>query len=114
MFSLQFGYSQRYSVSTLAFGKGSLKILGLTVKLAVSMQLYYCSLILVHLQRPMSGGLEDHLKRRKLLRDCTRMVCGIAKTLTDYASSVLSSQCLFIGMQKPKVNLANITTYPIC
>lgn len=62
------------------------------------MQLYYCSLILVHLQRPVSGGLEDHLERRTLLRDCAKMVCGIAKALTDYASSIMSSQCLFIGM----------------
>jgi len=31
-------------------------------------------------------------------------ICGIAMTLTDHASSVMSSQCLYIGMKAYPLN----------
>lgn len=64
---------------------------------AVSMQVYYCSLMLVHLHRPCSGGIAEFVNKQRRLRDWAATVCGIAKTTTDYASSVMTSQCLFIG-----------------
>lgn len=62
------------------------------------MQLYYCSLILVAMERPLLGGMSEYLEHRKVLSKYIKRVCGIAKTQDDYESSVLSSQCLFIGM----------------
>lgn len=64
---------------------------------AASMQLYYCSLILVHLHRPCAGGLNQYLEKQRSLKKWACFVCGIAKTSTDYASSIMSSQCVFIG-----------------
>lgn len=61
------------------------------------MQLYYCSLILVHLHRPYAGGLNEYLDKQRNLKKWACLVCGIAKTSTDYASSIMSSQCVFIG-----------------
>lgn len=61
------------------------------------MQLYYCSLILVHLHRPCAGGLNEYLDKQRSLKKWASVVCGIAKTSTDYASSIMSSQCVFIG-----------------
>lgn len=61
------------------------------------MQVYYCSIILVSLERPILGGMVDHLELRKTLSKCIQMVCGIAKTQEDYESSIMSSQCLYIG-----------------
>lgn len=61
------------------------------------MQLYYCSIILVVLVRPLLGGIGHYLEQRKILSKCATIVCGIAKGQDDYESSVMSSQCLFIG-----------------
>ncbi|KAI0886902.1 uncharacterized protein GGS22DRAFT_178901 [Annulohypoxylon maeteangense] len=63
----------------------------------VAMQLYYCSIILVALERPLLGGIGDYLELRKTLSRCVQIVCGIAKTQEDYESSVMSSQCLYIA-----------------
>ena len=63
------------------------------------MQLYYCSLILLHLHKPCYGGFKEYLARQKTLRKWASTVCGIAMSCTDYASSVMSSQCVFIGMR---------------
>ncbi|KAJ3545313.1 hypothetical protein NM208_g2570 [Fusarium decemcellulare] len=63
----------------------------------VAMQLYYCSLILLHLHRPSYGGYKEYLERQKTLKKWARMVCSIAMSCTDYASSVMSSQCVFIA-----------------
>ncbi|RSL83252.1 hypothetical protein CEP52_016765 [Fusarium oligoseptatum] len=63
----------------------------------IAMQLYYCSLILLHLHQPCYGGFKEYLERQKTLKKWARMVCGIAMTCTDYASSVMSSQCVFIA-----------------
>lgn len=65
------------------------------------MQLYYCSHILLLLHQPMLGGPEVYAQQRRSLRECINAVCGIAMTLNDFASSVMTSQCLFIGMSPP-------------
>ncbi|POR35126.1 hypothetical protein TPAR_04660, partial [Tolypocladium paradoxum] len=64
---------------------------------AVSMQIYYCSMILLHLHRPCSGGYEEYLDKQRRLKRWASMVCGVAKSSNDQASSTLSSQCIFIG-----------------
>ena len=61
------------------------------------MQLYYCSLILIHLDRPLGGGLNQYLKQQRQLKHCSKQICSIAVTQTDTASSIMSSQCVFIG-----------------
>ncbi|KAL5584342.1 hypothetical protein FOVSG1_013731 [Fusarium oxysporum f. sp. vasinfectum] len=64
---------------------------------AVSMQVYYCSRILLDLHRPCSGGYEEYLGKQRILKRWAGIVCGIAKSLSDHASSVLSSQCVFVA-----------------
>lgn len=64
---------------------------------AVAFQVYYCSHILLLLHVPAIGGLDEYTKQRKRLMECVRRVCGIGMTSTDYPSSFMSSQCLFIG-----------------
>ncbi|KAH7237205.1 hypothetical protein B0J15DRAFT_406581 [Fusarium solani] len=71
----------------------------------IAMQLYYCSLILLHLHQPCYGGFKEYLERQKTLKKWARMVCGIAMTCTDYAASVMSSQCVFIGNMATLVSL---------
>ncbi|RSL48845.1 hypothetical protein CEP53_009387 [Fusarium sp. AF-6] len=71
----------------------------------IAMQLYYCSLILLHLHQPCYGGFKEYLERQKTLKKWARMVCGIAMTCTDYAASVMSSQCVFIGNTATLVSL---------
>lgn len=61
------------------------------------MQVYYCSRILLDLHRPCFGGYEEYLGKQRILKRWAGTVCGIAKGLSDHASSVLSSQCVFIG-----------------
>ncbi|UPK90964.1 hypothetical protein LCI18_001899 [Fusarium solani-melongenae] len=63
----------------------------------IAMQLYYCSLILLHLHQPCYGGFKEYLERQKTLKKWARMVCGIAMTCTDYAASIMASQCVFIA-----------------
>ncbi|OTB05353.1 hypothetical protein M426DRAFT_319896 [Hypoxylon sp. CI-4A] len=63
----------------------------------VAIQLYYCSIILVLLSRPLLGGIGDYLEQRRVITGCVKMVCGIAKSQDDYESSVMSSQCVYIG-----------------
>ncbi|KAH7134307.1 fungal-specific transcription factor domain-containing protein [Dactylonectria macrodidyma] len=64
---------------------------------AVATQLYYCSRILLLLNRPQPGGFGIYAQQRANLMGFISKVCGIAMTLTDYPSSVMCSQCLFIA-----------------
>jgi hypothetical protein len=75
-----------YEVIILIFSKG------------VALQLYNCAHLLLILNRPSRGGLAEYMGLVKLKRKFVANICGIAMTLNDYASSVLSSQCLYIGM----------------
>ncbi|KAK4934817.1 hypothetical protein LTR10_024010 [Elasticomyces elasticus] len=62
-----------------------------------AMQVYNAARILLALHRPSPGGFAGFMKRRKQLDNFVDTICGIAITLTDYGSSVTSSQCLFIA-----------------
>ncbi|KIW28068.1 uncharacterized protein PV07_07752 [Cladophialophora immunda] len=63
----------------------------------VAMQMYNAARILLVLHRPSGGGLNGFMRRQKQLDKYAEAICGIAVTLTDYGSSVASSQCLFIA-----------------
>ncbi|KAF4467490.1 quinate transport [Fusarium albosuccineum] len=54
-------------------------------------------LILVCAHEPCLGGLETFMKRQSTIKESIEMVCGLGMTLTEDASSMLSSQCLFMG-----------------
>jgi hypothetical protein len=63
----------------------------------VALQLHFASQILLCLHEPCFGGLDTHLKRITKIQHCVNMICGVAMTLTDDASGLMSAQALFIG-----------------
>lgn len=63
----------------------------------LAMQVHHVSKILLAAHEPCLGGLESYLKRQCTIQDSIEMVCGIGMTLTEDASTMLSSQCMFIG-----------------
>ncbi|KAI5458839.1 hypothetical protein BGZ63DRAFT_362069 [Mariannaea sp. PMI_226] len=63
----------------------------------LAMQIHHVSRILVYAHEPSSGGMENFMNRQKTIRESVEVVCGIGTTITDDASSMLSSQCIFIG-----------------
>jgi hypothetical protein len=65
-------------------------------------QLHHCSRILLTAHEPHLDGIQGLLKRQKDIQKDIEMVCGIGMTLTEDASSMLSSQCLFIGKAHPQ------------
>ena len=93
MFSSQYGSIHQHLVCRFLIRKETM----LTAGLAVALQLYYCSRILLLLHRPLLGGLEMHVEMRKCLTQYAGIVCGIAMTLSDSSSAVMCSQSLFIG-----------------
>ncbi|KAM0215276.1 hypothetical protein ACHAQI_003056 [Fusarium lateritium] len=67
----------------------------------LAVQLHYCCRILIAAHEPHLSGIQGLLKRQRDIQTSIEMVCGIGMTLTEDASSMLSSQCLFIGMVLP-------------
>lgn len=63
----------------------------------VALQLNCCARILVLLHRPSLGGLNRYMEQQIVLARCVGYICGIAMTLSDDASCIMSSQCLFIA-----------------
>ncbi|KAF2788983.1 hypothetical protein K505DRAFT_341647 [Melanomma pulvis-pyrius CBS 109.77] len=68
-------------------------------------RLHYCARILIILHKPSFGGLHGHMTQQKLLKEAVNTVCGIAMTLGDAASSLVSSQCLYIGNVSPTISV---------
>ncbi|KAL4804487.1 fungal-specific transcription factor domain-containing protein [Aspergillus unguis] len=68
-----------------------------TPAFAVAVQLHCVAHILVYSHEPCIGGLDQYLERQTRIQQCVEIVCGIAMTLKDDSSCVLSSQCLFIA-----------------
>jgi hypothetical protein len=60
-------------------------------------QLHYSARILLLLHSPSRGGMQGYMKRQRLLEKSVETICGITIYLTDNASSLMSSQCLFVG-----------------
>ncbi|KAL4936593.1 hypothetical protein BDV06DRAFT_233258 [Aspergillus oleicola] len=68
-----------------------------TPAFAVAVQLHCVAHILIHAHEPCAGGLDHHVQRQTRIRQCVEVICGIAMTLKDDASCLISSQCLFIA-----------------
>ncbi|KAL5339456.1 fungal-specific transcription factor domain-containing protein [Aspergillus crustosus] len=68
-----------------------------TPAFAVAVQLHCVAHILICSHEPCLGGLDQHLERQARIRQGVEIICGIAMTLKDDASSLISSECLFIA-----------------
>lgn len=75
------------------------------------MQCHHVSQILLCAHEPCLGGLEAFMKRQKKIQDSIEVVCGIGMTLTEDASSMVSSQCMFIGSAPPQSEPILITSH---
>lgn len=75
------------------------------------MQIHHVSQILLCAHEPCLGGIEGFMKRQNTIQDSIEMVCGIGTTLTEDASSMLSSQCLFIGKAPTPVLLTHLSQW---
>ncbi|KAJ5785305.1 uncharacterized protein N7503_010517 [Penicillium pulvis] len=64
---------------------------------AVAVQFFSVSHILLLAHEPSIGGLEQYTTRQSMIKRYIEDICGIAMTLKDSASSVMSSQALFIA-----------------
>jgi hypothetical protein len=69
----------------------------LTDRLGVAMQFFHVSNLLLLAHEPSLGGLDEFIERQSVIKRCVDDIGCIAMTLTDNASSVISSQALFIG-----------------
>lgn len=67
------------------------------IETGLAVQLHHCSRILITAHEPHLDGIQGLLSRQKEIQESIKMVCGIGMILTEDASSMLSSQCLFIG-----------------
>lgn len=70
----------------------------LTFGIGVSIQIHYSARLLLLLNKPSRGGFGGYLQQGRLIAKFVGHIVGIAKTLSDNASSVMSSQCLYIGI----------------
>jgi len=61
------------------------------------MQLHYSARLLLLLNKPSKGGFGGFLEQSRMISRYVNNICGIAMTLNDSASSVMCSQCLYIG-----------------
>ncbi|KAB5536256.1 hypothetical protein GE09DRAFT_971660 [Coniochaeta sp. 2T2.1] len=64
----------------------------------LAIQMHHVSKVLVHAHEPSHGGMEHFIARQETILDSLDVVCGIGTTITDDASSMLSSQCIFIAL----------------
>lgn len=65
--------------------------------LANSVQLNCAARILILLHRPSLGGARGFMEQQQVLVKSVNTICGIAMPMNDDASSLISSQCLFIA-----------------
>ncbi|EXA34898.1 hypothetical protein FOQG_13285 [Fusarium oxysporum f. sp. raphani 54005] len=98
---------QPHLIHPQCFGKQSptVKLDLMLIETGLAVQLHHCSKILITAHEPHLDGIQGLLKRQKEIQESIKMVCGIGMTLTEDASSMLSSQCLFIAgmfMQNPR------------
>ncbi len=80
-------------------------------KIAVALQFFSISNILLLAHEPSLGGMEQYLERQSVIKRCVENICGIAVTLKDDPSSLMSSQAVYIGkplFQLHEVNMANL------
>ncbi|OBT68990.1 hypothetical protein VE03_01385 [Pseudogymnoascus sp. 23342-1-I1] len=82
-----------------------------------SMQVHCAGRILILLHKPSLKGMREYMANQKLLAKAVDTICGIALTLTDAASSLVSSQCLYIAglcIQEVRQREAVITLIDTC
>ena len=60
-----------------------------------SLQMYSMARILLLIHQPAAGGYLEYLSRDKVITECIDTIGGIALRLTDDASRLMSTQCLF-------------------
>ena len=60
-----------------------------------SIQMYNMARILLLIQQPAAGGYIEYLRRDKIITQSIDVIGSIALTLTDDASRLMSTQCLF-------------------
>lgn len=63
----------------------------------LAIQIHHASKILVCINEPYFGGVDAYLERFKTVQSWIHTICGVGLTLLDDASSLISSQCVFIG-----------------
>ncbi|KAI9899762.1 hypothetical protein N3K66_006223 [Trichothecium roseum] len=63
----------------------------------LAMQVHHVSQILLCAHEPSLGGLESFMRRQEAMQNSIEVVCGIAMELTEDASSMMASQCIFIA-----------------
>ncbi|KAH9217938.1 hypothetical protein DL95DRAFT_434513 [Leptodontidium sp. 2 PMI_412] len=68
-----------------------------TPAFGVAMQLHYSARLLLLLNKPSKGGFGGYLEQSRMISRYVNNICGIAMTLSDSASSVMCSQCLYIA-----------------
>ncbi|OJZ80536.1 hypothetical protein ASPFODRAFT_85851 [Aspergillus luchuensis CBS 106.47] len=64
----------------------------------LAVQFFSASCILLLAHEPSIGGLDQYLERQSAIKHYVEDICGIAMTLKDNASSLMSSQAVFIGI----------------
>ena len=69
----------------------------LNVSPGLAIQAHYVSRILLSFHQPSFGGIDAYSERMRSIESWIHIVCGVGMTLTDDASSIFSSQCIFIG-----------------
>ncbi|CAK7233648.1 hypothetical protein SCUCBS95973_008665 [Sporothrix curviconia] len=65
--------------------------------LGVALQVHHASRVLLCANMPSTGNFATFLQQQATIQECIKIICGIAMTLTNDASSLMSSQCLFIA-----------------
>jgi hypothetical protein len=61
----------------------------------VSVQMYCMARILLLVNQPAAGGYLEYLNRERTIIECIDTIGGIALKLSDDASRLMSTQCLF-------------------
>jgi hypothetical protein len=61
------------------------------------MQFFNVSNLLLLAHEPSLGGLDEFIETQSVIKRCVDDIGGVAMTLTDNGSSLMSSQALFIG-----------------
>ncbi|EGP91883.1 uncharacterized protein MYCGRDRAFT_67482 [Zymoseptoria tritici IPO323] len=61
----------------------------------ISIQMYSMARILLLINQPSAGGYLEYLSRDRIIVECIDTIGGIAMKLSDDASRLMSTQCLF-------------------
>jgi hypothetical protein len=65
------------------------------------MQALHASKLLLWASEPCIGGVEAFMSRQRQIQHSVQTVCGVGLSMKDEATSLLSSQFVFIGKSFP-------------